>query len=436
MYTLKGFFAFPPLVDNTLDQVAKFGELSSNSLTFAKDKTFHNSDAAPQTTFVSFYSIKDDVYQDVPDAVAKNALKLGQWLYARAMAGQIPDNPTTLIQQVNAEFRTSLVDFTCGTISTDGRVKLPEWISYSDITDADTATEVTVWLSDESFSTQYPEYAIEVISPITNLDDFFKDPLEVKALLDGYNIVGKMNEVQAIRGQYPYTQIQALRYNYVNRATANTFYPTNWIVLIYGQAGNNPDLIRQAIVDHVLSNSSHTQDEWVAILPDLFKTTEMVIVPFFPNYAVENRQYQAGIYSPVVSPSKALDLLKKAIKGPRYTESWISEHYETTAVMYKSLAVGVVGNPDNKDGITQFSDLFKDYILVSNTSEDFNRLSVTTQEFIVLLLKLITVAETFTRYTAVPVGMARVIRDGIVYISAYYNDVNYLVASKPSVETL
>jgi len=436
MYTLKGFYAFTPLVNNTPDQVALFGEISNDSLTFAKDKTFHIDDAAPQTTLISFYSINDQGPTAVPASLAVNALKLGQWLYTRAVSSQMPTNPTTLTQQVMAEFKATLTNFACGKLLTDNKVRMPEWISYNDLTVTGQNCEITIWLSDASFATQYTEYEIEVIPPITPLDDFFKDSLQVKALLDKYNLVTKMNEVQATRGKYPYTQIKAMQYNYQNPKATATKYMTNWIVLIYGQAGNNPDLVRQAIVDYVLANSSHKQDDWVTILPDLFKTTEFVIVPFWANYAVENAQYQGGIYSPTVRPAKALALLKKAVKGSKYTEAWINAQYETSGVLYKSLAFGVVGNPDNKDGLTQFSDKFKDYILVSNNSDDLNRVSVTTGEFIVLLLKLITTAEEFDRYSAVPVGMARVIREGIVYISAYYDNVNYLVAGKPSVELL
>jgi len=436
MYTLKGFFAYLPLVNNSADQVALFGELSADSMTYGKDKAIYTSDVSPQTTLVAFHSINDERAVEVPSTIVTNALKIGQFLYSRAIANNIPDSPITLNQQVNAEFNTSLQDFTCGVISSDGRVKLPEWISYTDTTVARQTSAVTLWLSDASFRSQYPEYEIEVIPPFANLDDFFQDPLKVKAKLDQYNLVTKMDEVQAKRGQYPYTLLRGQEYDYQDPRNPSTKYPTFWLPLIYGQAGNNPDIIRQAIVDFVLENSTHSQDEWVEVLPDLFKTTEFIITPFWMNYSVPNKDYQAGIYSPTLRPAKALELLKKTTKGGKFTEQWIAKQYETSAFMYKSLALGIVGNPDNRGGITQFSEQFNDFMLVTNNSDDFNRMSVATQEFVVLLTNLIKVAETFTQYTSVPVGMARVIREGVVYISAYYDNVNYLVAAKPSIETL
>lgn len=435
MYTLKGFFAFSSLINNARDQVNKFGELSVDSRTYAKDMTIYTDATAAATTLFSFHSVRDSATVEVPTVVAATALKLGQFLLQRAQAGNLGTTSAQVRQLVSAEFAGLITNFTIGELQRDQlhNLTLPEFVSY---TDASEASTVTVWLSDEAFSNQYDEYEIEVIFPITPLDDFFKDPLQVKVLLDKFNVVDKLAEVQASRGEYPFTFLQAFRYDYQNPANTSYKLPTYWIVIGYGQAGNNPDIIKQAIADKVLANSTHTRDQWVTILPDLFLVTEWVFTPFWTNYSVPDAELQAGIYSPTIDPRKALVTLKKTTKGVGYTDAWITAQYELSTMLYKSLAFGVVGNSQNRGGITQFSKKFADYMLVTNDTPDANRMSPTTTEFLAKFAQLVKIAETLTRYSNIPTGFARVLRNDLVYVSMFYENVNYVMLGKPSLAAL
>lgn len=436
MYTLKGFFTHDSLTSNQLNSVARFGELSSNSLSYSKDKLIYTDGVvAPQTSLVVFHTVRDETRVEVDITVRTTALGIGNWLLERALAGQIPTDGFVMRQQLNAEFNTVATDFEIGAMITDFGMRMPEWIRYTDSSLAE-YNKITIWLCDESFSNQYDEFSIEVIAPINPLDDFFKDPILVKQALAAYDLVEKTDEVQARRGEFPFTMIKTFRYDYHNPVNQADRTPTYWIVIIYGQAGNNPDLIREAIVKEVLDNSTHTQEEWAVILPDLFRTTEYIFTPFWLQYSVPNHEFQAGIYSPVIDPREILTLVKRTARGAGYNDLYTENRFELTVNIYKSLAMAVLGNPDNRDGITQFSDKWPEYMVVTNDSPDFNRMSAETGEFYMLLSRLIVAAETMTAYTAVPVGLSRIIRDGIVYASGYYKNVNYLVVAKPTVENL
>jgi hypothetical protein len=434
MYILKGFFTHDSLKLNQLNKVALFGELSENSKSYAKDKLEYSN--GTQTSLVVFHTFKDSVRIEVPVTVGNNALAIGSWILARALAGQIGADAFTLRQQLNAEFATKSTGFQTGAVLLDvGGMRMPEWISYTDITTAEPTT-VTVWLSDESFANQYDEFSIEVVAPILPLNDFFKDPLVVKQKLAAYDLVTKTDEVQAKRGEYPFTMIKTFRYDYNNPANLSDKTPSYWTVIIYGQAGNNPDLIREAIVKEVLANSTHTQTEWAVILPDLFRTTEFIFTPFWTSYSIPNHEFQAGIYSPTVDPRERNALIKRTARGSGYTAVYVDNRYELTANIYKSLAMAVLGNPDNRDGVTQFSDKWPQYMIATNNTPDFNRMDPDTAEFSNLLSRLIVAAETMTMFTSVPVGLSRILRDGIVYASGYYKNINYLVVAKPTVESL
>lgn len=436
MYTLKGFFTYDSMISNQLNNVSRFGELSQNSLSYSKDKLIYADGAiAPETSLVVFHTFRDAARIEVPLLISNNALSIGGWLLERATAGQIPVDGYLLRQQLNAEFATTAGSFEVGAVLDNFGTKMPEWIRYVDSTTGE-ANIITIWLSDESFSNQYDSFSIEVVTPLDNLNDFFKDPILVKQALSLYDLVEKTDEVQSKRGQYPFTLIKTFKYDYVNPTNHDDLTPSYWIVIIYGQAGNNPDLIREAIVAKVLAGSTHTRDEWAAILPDLFRTTEFIFTPLWLQYSIPNHEFQAGIYSPTIDPRENLALFKRTARGSGYSPLYVENRYELTTNIYKSIAMGVIGNPDNRDGITQFSDKFPDYILSTNNTPDFNRMSAITAEWCNLFGRLLLAAETMTQYTAVPVGLSRIIRDGIVYASGFYKNVNYLVVAKPTVENL
>lgn len=435
MYTLKGFYAYSSLINNARDQVNKFGELSVDSRTYAKDMTIYTDVTTPATTLLSFHSVRDGKVIEVPGALSLTALKLGQFLLQRAQAGNLGGTPAAVRQLVTAEFAGLLSNFTIGELQLDQlhNLSMPEYVSY---VDASEASQVTLWLADESFSNQYDEYEIEVIFPIVPLDDFFKDPLQVKVLLDRFSVVDKLAEVQVQRGEYPYTFLQAMRYDYQNPANTSWKLPTYWIVVGYGRAGNNPDIIKQAIADKVLANSTHTRDQWITILPDLFLVTEWVITPFWLNYSVPDAELQAGMYSPTIDPRKALATLKKTTKGVGYTDAWITAQYELSSMIYKSLAFGVVGNSQNRGGVTQFSKQFPDYMLVTNDSTDVNRMSPRTIEFVAKFAALTKIAEGLTRFSTIPAGYARTVRGDLVFVSMFYDNVNYMMLGKASLAAL
>jgi hypothetical protein len=433
MYQLKGFFKFIPLIDNTRDQVAPFGEISDDGLTYAKDKTYHSSNAHPQTVLIGFHSSEDGDYAPVSNSVAERAVQIGQWLLDRALNGQISGDVHQVRNSLQNEFSSMISHVTTGALLEEDDLRLPEWIGYRDIALGD-ENQIQIWLADASFRRQYDEYDIEIIPPFEPLDDFFQDPILVIGKINDIDFVEKMEEVQARRGEYPYTQLLAQRYDYVHPADPNNRTPTKWVVLVYGQAGNNPDLIRNEIIDYVLENSTRDREEWAVILPDLFMATEYVITPFWHQYSVPNREMQAGIHSPIIKPQESLELLKRTTRGSGFDDAWVAAEHQYSMVIYKSLAFGAVGNAQNRDGIYGLKERFTDYMVVTNQSADFNRMSVRTQDFINLLNSLIQIAETLTPTSDVPVGYARLVRDGVVYITRQYEQVLYLVAGRRSVE--
>jgi hypothetical protein len=89
-----------------------------------------------------------------------------------------------------------------------------------------------------------------------------------------------------------------------------------------------------------------------------------------------------------------------------------------------------IGSQENRLAETTLTAQYPDYLAVSTTSADFDRMSTNTQGFCILLNSLLYAAESMTPTSDVPQGMLRVVRGGITYVSATYNDADYLVLTK------
>lgn len=435
MYTLYGFYKYPPLIDNTLNIVNPLGELSDDSLTYAKDKSTHSNGAYPQTVLVGFHSVKDNVVTEIPSGIVTRILQLGQWIYNRASAGQIGTNPTDLLNALLGEFGDQVVNVQLGPLLLHEGIRLPRWIEFKD-TKYDSDNTIKLWISDQAFNNEYPETNIKVIPPITNIDDMFLGEDIVRARLEEYSLSDRFDQVQKLRADYPYTLHRVENFRWINPVDASKTIVTPWIVVIYGRAGNNPDLIKEAIIDYIMANTEKDREDWEDLIPDLLLSTEFIITPQWQQYALPNLELEAGIHSPILRPYVALELAHRTTQGNGYSPEWIAEKIESSGLIYKSLAFTIIGNPNNRTGITQFSEQFSDYILVTNNSADFNRMSVRTQEFKDMLAAMVKHAETTNPTTQVPTGFSRITRKGVVYVGKQYEDILYLVVTKYSVEQL
>lgn len=463
-YVLKGFLSCDQLANNTVNLIAPFGELSTYSETYSTDRGIYEGGGGefPEvtlTTFLSGTTTPLDPSNTEADTGNTNfmtpsepenvftsvAINIGTFFYSQVVTNSLPSDASTIISNLLAEFPSDISTVTLGPIdeNVQGTSSMPEWISYIQITaGATTPNYVRLWFSDSAFRQQYDQYTIRVVPPLANLDDFFQTPSsKVIAEIQTITIENLMTQAQAIANFQPYTLITSYNFPYLNPANPIESNPANltpvpWTVLVYGYAGNNIDSIKQALIDYILANSTHNQSQWAAIFPDLFDTTEFIITPMWDQYAVPNMTLEAGVYSPIVNSSSAQAIAGQTAVGPNYTQIYVNQYADIVSSAYKSMAFISVGSPSNRNGMNKLINVFPDYMAVNTASPDFNRMQIATQQWIILLNKLFMVAETMTQYTDVPPGITRLIRGTMIYAVANYNDIDYLVVSKQSLETI
>lgn len=435
MFILKGFINYPSMANNKVGETAPLGEISTDSMTYAKEVGQYNRDLQPDTLLYSFESRNDaGELVRVPVAQSEAALKVGQWVFDNAQSGSLTKSRTNFLQQLTTEFSGVIEDTDAGQMLTDDSVWMPEWVSYR-LTGVD--SYIKLWFSDDAFGGQYDGYEIEVVCPIENVDDFFGTRDQVQNILKQRTPRDIVLITEQKRGEAPYTVLRSDEFDWIDRFSGDDFeVPTYWTTLIWGRAGDNIDVIRETLQAWILDHSEYTRDEWVDVLPDIFAATEYIITPMFSQYAIPNQTIQAGIYSPIVEYGDILPLAKATAIGTGYKEADVIANTSVSFTPYKSMAFIVTGSSENRDGITTFGKRFPDYIAVSTQHHDFSRMSPETQGWVRMLQEMIQHAEELTEYNSIPPGFSRMEREGVLYLVGTYDGIQYLVVSRHSMMTL
>jgi hypothetical protein len=432
MYSSKSFCNVDALISNVPGEISSVGELSTYGQTFTRDLGVYVDHDRPGYTLMNFVSSSDVTgpatmnFQLVTQAIAISHLIInkGQTTTGEIFSDELLSDLFTFGLTNDAR------NFTLGPMNAHDGKWFPDWVKWtSDLLVED--NENTVWFTINGFITQYTDFNITVVTPLDNLDNFFTSGANVENLISAITVPQTMDRIQQFKGGNPETIIRSDIYDYVDPINSAHRVPVNWPVLIYGPSGNNIDAIKDALVDWILAHSSHNRTEWTVIFPDIFKRTEFVIVPHWHKYGIPNMTLQQGIYSPMSRPVNALAFIKQIVVG------YNSAHIDANAVVlghpYRSLAVSAIGSAENRDDLFGIDEVFTDYINVTTSSIEFNRMNPETQAWVLMLSEMIIVAETMTEFSTVPQGMMKMQRSEIWYVVKTYQNIQYLVASKRSV---
>lgn len=447
-YVLKGFVSISALEATAPNApVSTLGELSTYSRTYAKEiMVFGGSTGGntPSSIDLNVFSSVNVNNQElaVPSDYATSILGIATWIYNQAVAGSFTSDITVFLNAINLQYSGVINNVTVDEMLTQGGIWMPGQVQFfftspSTIDPTDTAlSRIKIWFSDQSFQSEYDLYTIDIVPPITPLDNFFTPAPSVQTAVDDVTIPMLMANIALARNDEPETVLNSAIYNWMDPNTAGNYIPTVWTYLIWGDAGNNIDAIKEALQAYILANSAHTQSEWALIFPDIFTSTEFILTPLWTQYAIPNQTLVTGMYQPTTNPNQALTMALNTTVGGAYTPQYITDHLNIVPSTYKTLTIAAVGNPQNQGGITDFQVRWPDYLDVSTSSTDFDRMAQSTQGFVQLLYQLLSAAETMTDISDLPVGVTRLVRtnpttgDAVMYAVANYDEVDYLVVTK------
>ena len=426
MQILKGFVEIKALYSNVPGVVSPIGELSQMSSTYMYEKGVYEDINYPGYRLLSaksFDTVQGEI--QVQDSLVAEVLSVARAIYVYTTTHDRPYDPIILRNTLMADYATDVGGLNIGPTVDTATLSLPEWASWTSLTHDN--AQIKVWLADAAFADQYDEYEIIVIPPLTPVDQFFLPADQVVNLLAAATPDRLFDQTQDAKNGKPETYIRNLKFNYVAPMSTLTV-PSYWSVLIYGGQGDNLDAIKDAIINYILAHSTHTQTQWEVILPELFKRTEFVILPRWDLYAIPDLAIQTGIHSSLMNPAESMQYVQNQIDF--YSSLHIQQHTTIVPYPYKSLQLAIVAGDKNMDGKQSFPALYSDYIPVPTTSLDFNRMSLTTREWSLLMASMLLYAEKIDEFSAVPKQFRKIVRSNKLYLSGVLNNVNYLVSAK------
>lgn len=440
MYVLKGFIEIQPYIDNTPTIDSNLGELTNYSKTFSKELGFYTSEDNRDVRLVTFASKDIEVVDSEEISIDKQAnlettntiLNIAQWMFQRSASGALPKEPNKLIEAILHQFSLYIENLTIGNVlklsGQQADVYLPEFIRFK-LRNYNGDNDIHIWFADQSFRDQYPYYEIVVVPPFENIDDFFAATAVVKAHLDKMTPSKRQEVIHEAHDNYPSSVVKVEEFDYESPHD-DVVFKTHWGVIIYGKAGDNPDAIKQAINEFILSNTKRPREDWIGVVPDVFRRTEFITIPLWENFSIPNETLIRGLYSPTLRLNKLEEI---AVKGTHdYPLDHIRENVESTVFFYRSIPCLTCGGFENRDGIYTISELYKDYFVISNGDTEFSRMSPTTREWMNVMTRLIRFAEDATDFTGLPSGIAKVKRGGYLFLSTTFNDRQYLVMTQHS----
>ncbi len=439
LYTTKSFCNIDTMVSNQPGINNTFGEITPYIQTFSRDTGKYSDALYPEITLYALYnkinSGSSAVSQAIDSESTAKCLAMCNYVadYVSSSTGEIFQD--ILLQQLSAFAQTiGVTGVIVGDINQHGSKWGPDFIKFNyNNTQTLNQEEHQIWFSSTAIQSQYTEYEIVVIPPFQPIDNFFTPPNNVATLLSSITQQQNFDKINTATNGKPYTLAVSRNFDYYSPLNTSQTLDTNWMYLIYGPAGDNLDSIKDATVNYILSNSQHIRDDWMAILPDIFRRTEFVIVPFWHKYAVEPMTlYPQAVRSPIVTSD---EIIAHALLGTagEYLEPHVRTNATSTVFNYTSIAVAIIGNVENRDNKYKVTDFYPDYFVTPTSSIDFNRMQQSTQDWVSSINSMLAHAETMTANSSIPVGYNRLKRGNMIYISKTMGDVAYLVAVKDTV---
>lgn len=427
-----GFVTKTAYTNNEPHRVSAFYELSPLAKTYSKGQAeFMSLSDHPGDTLNLFLSVDSQGVDIVmSQALVKLTLDVAKTVQDYCIDNRGSIDSRYFVNFINSTYDNVVFGFEHGDFTEDSNLELPDWFSFHS---QDHDAYIRIWLKSEAFEAQYPTGSAVIIHPLMDfdLDFYFNNYATVVARLQEVELSTFSDFVQEARDCYPPTFTRFREFELVNQANPTTRFKTTWAILLYGKSEDHIDGIKAAIADYLITNSSHSAEEWETIFPSIFRKTEFLYFPRWDNYSIHNVTENSSLYSQIIG-SNDMEAFVHTNHPGNPTLAYVRQNLEIIPFNYKSVVCGAIKGESNIVGVTSLKSMFGDFLGVPTTSDDFNRMTMETREWALKMVEALNVAETATLYSNVRSPFRRVVRGDVVFISYFHNQINHLIAAKGS----
>lgn len=422
-----GFGSISRFIDNGSDKISPFGELSVYSSTFVKDTGKYRSEDSPGYFLTTFKTQEKQTgeFQPLSTLQADLILNTVRACVAYTSSHSLPYDLDNFKMAIIAEYPNDVADLNFGPLVYHAGIALPQFIEY--LSPA-LGMEVKVWLSDSAFRDQFTDSVITVVPVIDNINDFFLRYEEATEKVKAVSITQMTDRMQQAKKDSPDTVIKILEFDFYNRHNNEIKQKVMWGFLIYGQEGDNIDILKDKLAEYLIENSDYEEADWENIFPEIFQRTEFLLVPRWDQLATKNLKDLSSLYSQVIPLSDLTGFVEDFLGfygGTAFVRNNTYAINFAWRYLGSTITNGLKNAPDKKD----WKKMFPDYI-PTGVGSDMGRMAVATQDWLYFINEVLRQAETATPVTQLPSGMRRVMRGEKLFISSPHKNVNYLVACK------
>ncbi len=428
--TLRAFVNIQNLISATPGVISTLGEISPMSLTYSTAKAIYENSNLPGYRLISLSSMDNVTNQSVPvpQSIYDLTIALVDQCIAYSATNLMPYSLVNLVDVLVAFTNNSISNLTIGNIITQpGGPSIPEYLSFTNVADG---SIIKVWTCDTSLQVQYDLFSIVIVPPMTPIDNFALSPTTVQTDLNAVSLNQFIGNIDAAKNNNPETTLEVYTFNYISPMAGQPPIPTNWGAIVYGPEGDNIDSIKDAIMAYIVANTTLPVSAWQSMFPSIYQRTEFIILPRWDVQSVPDNSTIAGLYRSMTSITTDISFVLNKI--PFYPASFIlsPNNIYVTTHYYKYITLLIVNGNNNSAGFTNIETLFPDYIPESSNSLDFNRMTTNTQGWVNLIEQMLITAETMTAFSPIPSNMRRIYRNGVLFLTAMYDNVDYLMGVK------
>lgn len=418
-----GFASITQYVNNAPGAISDIGELSVWSQTYSMTKGEFANPSYPGFTLTTFSVTdvtngKDQVLNATESTlVLRVAFECNK--YATTHPG--PLDPMDFQNSIQATMFGEIQNLTLGALVQGPGVEMPAWFEYTEA--KNDKNIVKIWISDPSFSSEYPDFDIAVVPPHDDVNIFAGNWQTAVDKVKEWNNLRLIEAVQEAKNRNPETYLRYYEFDFVNKNNKTQKSPTSWYILVYGEAGDNEDAHKDAIIDKLVKDTGKPSDFWEPIFPDLFKRTEFILYPRWDKLSVPNVSNLTALYSPFNDVTEVSTYVKK--KCTFYPSTHFTGNIFDFPLTFKSITINGVNGINNVDDQKKLWQVWPDYIAVDTSSNDFQRMQERTKEWVHFMMRLIISAETATTTSGLPQGLRRSMIDNKMYIVGSHNKASY-----------